>query len=129
MISPPPVLVGYRLVMFGSCVCFTFMYIQNLPAAHAFAVVWRFVCTFCHPSLASYGVSHFLASHSLELAPFKAGFLLGHGLFLLQPTFLLFSAVFAFPVVPFCYSCLVLFDPSLLGLFGFVAYSSLNDSV
>ena len=39
MTSPCPVLAGYRLVMSGPCVCLSFMYIQNLPATHAFAVV------------------------------------------------------------------------------------------
>lgn len=70
MTSPPPVFSRYKLVMYGPCVCFTSIYVKNLPATHAFVVVWRFACTFCHPSLASYGVSHFLASHSLGLAPF-----------------------------------------------------------
>ena len=105
MTSPPPILARYRLVMFGQCACFSSKYIQNLPTAHAFAVVWRLVCTFCHPSLTSYGMSHFLASHSLKPTPFEAGFLLGRGLFLLQPTLLLFSAIFVFPVVLLCYSC------------------------
>ena len=105
MTSPPPVLAGYRLVMFGPCAYFTSMNIQNLPAAHAFIMVWRLVCTFYRPSLASYGVSHFLASHSLKPAPFEVGLLFGHRLFILQPTLLLFSAVFAFPAIPLCYSC------------------------
>ena len=85
--SPPPVLAGYRLVMSKPCACFISMYIQNLPATHSFAVVWRFVCTSCRLSLASYG---FLASHSLKLASFGARLLLGYGLFFLQPTLLLF---------------------------------------
>jgi len=66
------------------------MYIRNLLAAHASVVVWRLVCTSYRPSLASYGMNHFLASYSL-----KSGLLLGRGLFLFQPTLLLFSAVFA----------------------------------
>ena len=37
----------------------------------ASAMVWRLVCTFCHPSLVSYDVSHFLASHSLGPTPFE----------------------------------------------------------
>ena len=105
MTLPPPVLAGYRLVMFRPYTYFTSMYIQNLLAVHIFAVVWRLVYTFCCPSSASYSVSHFLASHSLKPAPFRAGFFLGCGLFLLQPTLLLFSTVFAFPVIPFYYSC------------------------
>ena len=71
MISPPPVLVGYRLVMSRSCACFTFMYIWNMSVAHAFVVTWRLVCTSCRPSLASYGVIHFLASHFLKPALFR----------------------------------------------------------
>ena len=104
MISPPPVSAGYRLVMFGPYACLTFMYIQNLLAAHAFAMVWRLVCTFCRPSSVSYGVNHFLASHSLKPTPFGVGFLLGCGIFLFWATFLLFSIVFAFLVVSLCYS-------------------------
>ena len=41
------------------CTCSTSVYVQNLLAAHAFAVVWRLICTFCHPSLTSYDVSYF----------------------------------------------------------------------
>ena len=39
MTSPCPVLAGYRLIRSGPCACFSSMYVQNLPAAHAFAVV------------------------------------------------------------------------------------------
>ena len=39
MISSCPVLARYRLVMSGSCACLSFLYVQNLPAVHAFAVV------------------------------------------------------------------------------------------
>ena len=99
MTSPSPILAGYRLVIYGPCSCFTSMYIRNLPATHTSAVVWRLVCTSCHPSLASYGVNHFLASHSLKLAPFEARLLLGRGLFLLRPTLLFFSAIFVCPTV------------------------------
>ena len=65
MTSPCPVLAGYRLVIYGPCTCFTFMYVYNLSAVHAFTVVWRLVCTVCRSSLTSYGVSYFLMSHSL----------------------------------------------------------------
>ena len=44
-------------------------------------------------------------SHSLKPAPFEVGLLFGHRLFILQPTLLLFSTIFAFPAIPLCYSC------------------------
>ena len=117
------------LVMSGPCACFTSIYIQNLPVTHAFAVIWRLVCSFCCPSSASYGVSHFLASHSLRLAPFEAGFCLVVGF----PSFSRLSCSFlqSLRFLPHCSAIptVVLFDPSLLGLFGLVAHSSLNDLV
>ena len=105
MTSPPPVLAGYKLMMYGPCACLTYMYIRNLPAAHASAVVWRLVYTSCRPSLASYGVNHFLASYSLKPAPFGAGLLLGSGLFLIRPTLLFSFTVFMCPAVLLCHSC------------------------
>ena len=60
---PPPVLARYRLVKSGPCACLISVCVQNLLAA--FAVVWRLVCTSCHPFLTSYGVSYFLIPHSL----------------------------------------------------------------
>ena len=68
---PLPVLAGYRLVMFGPYACTTSVYVQNLSAAHAFAVVWRIAYTSYHLSLTSYGMSYFLISHALWPAPFK----------------------------------------------------------
>ena len=76
-----------------------------MPAVRMSVVVWRFVCISCRPSLAYYGVNHFLASYSLKPTPFRVGLLLGCGLFLLQSTPLLFSAVFACPAILLCYSC------------------------
>ena len=38
------------------------------PIAHAFAVIWRFVCTFCRALLVSYGMGCFPICHSLWLA-------------------------------------------------------------
>ena len=103
---PFPVLVGYRLVMFGPYAYSTSVYVYNLPVAHVLAVVWRLVCTFYRPSLTSYGVSYFLISHSLWPAPFKGWALLDCGLFFLQPTFLLLSTILLpFPAVPLCHSC------------------------
>ena len=62
---PLPILAGYKLVMFGPCMCSTFVYVQNLSAAHAFAVVWKLVYAFYHSPLTLYGVNCFLISHSL----------------------------------------------------------------
>ena len=105
MTSPPPILARYRLVISGSYACFTSMYIQNLPAAYASVVIWRLVCTSNRPSLASYGVSHFLASHSLKPAPFRGWAFAWPWLFLLKPTLLLFSAIFACLAVLLYHSC------------------------
>ena len=117
MTSPLPVFFGYRLVMFGPFACFTSVYIQNLPTAHAFAAAWGFFCTFCRLSLTSYGVSYFLIPHSLWLAPFGAG--LGFAwlwAFLLSVhSFALFYS-FAFPVALFCHSCYVVIWPKLARL-------------
>ena len=124
-----PILAGYRLVMSRPFACSTFVYVQNLPAAHAFVVIWRLVCTFYHLSLTSYGVSYFLISHLLWPAPFRGRDLLDCGLFFLQPTLLLLPQSYHHflsyhSIIP----AVMLFDPSLLGLFGPAAYSSLNDS-
>ena len=108
--------------MSGPCVCFTSMYVQNLPTTHAFVVVQRLVCAFCRLSLASYGVSNFLASHSLEPAPFRpfSSF---------SPLFCSFLQSLRFLPYRSAILVMVLFDPSLLGLFGLIIYSALNDSV
>ena len=66
MTSPRPVLAGYRLVMPGSCMCFTSMFVQSLPATHALAAIWGPVCTFCWSFLASYGVGYLLISRFLR---------------------------------------------------------------
>ena len=101
---PPPVLARYRLVKFAPCACSTFACVQNLLAA--FDMIWRLVCTFCHLSLTSYGVSYFLIPHSLWPTPFKGRALLDCELFFFQSTLLLFSPVLLpFPVVPLCHSC------------------------
>ena len=101
-----PVLAGYRLVMSGPCVCSTSVFVQNLPAAHVFVVVWRLLYTFCPPSLTSYGVSYFLIFHSLWPAPFRHWALLDCWLFFLQPTLLLlFVDLLPFPTVPLYHSC------------------------
>ena len=108
--------------------CSTPVYVKNLPTA--FAVVWRLVCSFCHPSLTSYDMSYFLIPHSLWPIPFKGCALLDCGLFFLQPTLLLLpqSCPHFFPYHSVILA-MMLFDPSLLSLFRHVAYSSLNDSI
>ena len=112
------------------CACFTFVYVQNLPAAHAFTMVWRLVCSFCHPSLTSYGVSYFLIPHSLWPTPFKGWALLDCRLFFLQPTLLPLPRSCPH-FLPYHFAILVVmfFDLSLLDLFGPAAYSSLNDLI
>ena len=97
MTSPCLVLVRYRLVMSGPCTCFTSVYVQNLPAAHAFALAWGLFCTFCRLSLTSYGVSYFLIPHSLWPTPFKARVCLIVG-------FSSFSSFFC-SFLQFCISC------------------------
>ena len=106
------------------------MYVQNLPIAHVFAMTWRLICIFCHPSLTSYGVSYFLISHFLWPTPFRGWALLDWGFFVLQSTLLLLLQ-FGYHFLPYNFASpvVMLFDPSLLGLFGPIAYSSLNDLV
>ena len=74
----PPLLVlaRYRLVVSEPYACSTSVYVQNMPTAHAFAMVIRPVCTFCPPSLTTYVMSYFLISH-----PFMACSLWGWALF------------------------------------------------
>ena len=110
------ILAKYRLVIFGPCVCSTSVYVQNLPTVHALAVVWKLVCTFCHPSLISYGVSYFLISHSLWLAPFRGRTLLDCRLFFFHPTLLLLSAILLpFPTIPLCHFCCDVIRPKPAG--------------
>ena len=100
----PLVLAGYRPVKSGPCACSTSVCVQNLPAT--FVVVQRLLCTFCCPSLTSYGMSYFLIPHSLWPISFRGRALLDYGLFFLQPTLLLLSVVLlSFLAVPFCHSC------------------------
>ena len=119
-------LARYKLVVSEPCVCSTSVYVQNLTVA--FAVVWRLLCTFCHPSLTSYNVSCLLI-FLYGLLPLWGLALFDSGFFFLQPTFLLLSAVLHFLLHYSAIPAVILFDPSLLGLFRSVAYSSLNDSV
>ena len=100
------------------------------PAAHAFAVFWRLVCTFCRALLASYGMGCFLICHSLWLASFRDWALLDH-----RPSFprpilcslcglvsIFLSYHSAIPVV-------MLLDLILLDFFGPAIYFPPSDSV
>ena len=118
MTSPCPVLVGYRLVRSGPCACLSSMYIQNLPAAHASAMVGLHSL----PSVFDY----FLVSLSFMACPIRGWALLHGGL--------CFSSAYPFS----CYHLLPyhsiipaakLFAPILLGLFGPAVYSSPNGPV
>ena len=73
-------------------------------------------------------MNYFLIPHSLWPAPFRGWALLDCGLFFFQPIFLLFFAVLHFLLHYSVISIVVLFDPSLLGLFGLAVYPSPNDS-
>ena len=114
MTSPCPVLAGYRLVMSELCACLLSMCVQNLPATHAFAVVWRLACTVCHPLLTFY-VSYFMISHSP-----RGWALLDVGLCLLS--------VYSLTAIISCHITLSfllwhLFDTILLDPFGLAVYS------
>ena len=52
-----PILAEYKLVVPKPCACSTFVYVQSLSAAHAFAMVWRLIYALCRSSLTSYGVN------------------------------------------------------------------------
>ena len=94
MTSLRPVLAGYRLVRSGPCACLSFMCIQNLLAAHAFAAVGLH-------SLSSV-LKHFLVSVSFMACPIRGWALLDGGFcfsFSL-PFFLLLSLA-----IPFHRSC------------------------
>ena len=127
---PLPVFAGYMLVMYGPCACSTSVYVQNLSAAHVFAMVWRLVCIFCHSSLTSYGKSYFLISRSLWPAPFRGWALLDCGPFFLQPSLLpLMQSGCHFLPYHSAIPVVMLFELSLLCLFESAAYTSLNESI
>ena len=126
---PLPVLARYRLVVSRPYACSTSVYVQNLLAVHAFAVVRMLVCTFCLPSLTSYVLSCFIISHPFMACSLWGWALFDCGLFFIQPVLLLFFAVLHFLPYHSTIPTVMLFDPSLLGLFGSVAYFSLNDSI
>ena len=94
MTSPCLVLAGYRLVRSRSCACPSSMYVQNLPAAHASAMVGLH-------SLRSV-LNHFLVSLSFMACPIRGWALLDGGLcfFFSPPFFLLLSLA-----IPLYHSC------------------------
>ena len=68
--------------------------------------------------------------HSLQLAPYGGWAFLDCGFFFIQPTLLLIlQSCYHFLSYHSIISTVMLFDPSLLGLFGFTAYSSFNGSI
>ena len=100
------------------------------PAAHAFAMFWSLVCTFCRALLASYGMGCFLICHSLWLAPFGDWALLDHG-----PSFarLILCSLRGLVSIFLSYHSTILvvmlLDSILLGLFGPTVYFPPSDSM
>ena len=101
-----------------------------LSAAHAFAVIWRLVCTFCYALLASYGVGCFLICHSLWLTSFRDWALLDHGPPFPRPILCSLRGLVSI-FLPYYSTILavMLLDSILLGLFGLVVYFPPSDSV
>lgn len=106
LLSPPPnhalwpitspclVLAGYRLVRFGSCACLSSMYVQNLHAAHASAVVGLHSLSLV--------LDYFLISLSFMACPIRGWALLDDGLcFFFRPPFFLLPSP-AIPLYHFC---------------------------
>ena len=96
MTSPCPVLVEYKLVRSGPCVCLSSMYVQNLPVAHASAVVGLHNL----PSI----LDHFLVSISFMACPIRGWALLDGELcffFFFSPPFFLLPS----PAILLYHSC------------------------
>ena len=99
-------------------------------AAHAFAMFWRLVCTFCHALLASYGVGCFLICYSSWLASFGDWAFLDHGPSFPQPIlYSLRGLVSIFLPYYFAIPAVMLLDSILLGLFGPTVYFPPSDLV
>ena len=116
MTSPYLVLAGYRLVKSKPCTCLSSMYVQNLLAVHAFAVVGLHSLPFVF--------DYFL------VFPFLYGFLysgagpcLAVGFAVLQPTLFLATLSCHTTLSFLLRSC---FASIWLGLFGPAIYSSPN---
>ena len=104
------------------------------PAAHAFAVFWRLVCTFYRALLASYGVGCFLICHSLWLASFGDWALLDHGPSFPRPILCsllcsLRGLVSIFLSYHSAIPAVMLLDSILLDFFGPAIYFPPSDSV
>ena len=111
--SPCPVLVGYRLVVPGSCACIPSMYVQNLPAGRSLAVVWRFAYIVCRPFLLTFYVSCF----SISRSPEELGFIWYWVLYFFRSI----SWLPSFPIILLCHSYCN--DLILLSLFRSAVYS------
>ena len=100
------------------------------PAAHAFAMFWRLVCTFCCALLASYGLGCFPICHSLWLASFGDWALLDHGPSFPQPILCsLRGLVSIFLSYHSAIPAVMLLDSILLDFFGPAIYFPPSDSM
>ena len=110
--------VGYKLVRFGPYACLFSMYVQNLLAAHAFAVIGLHSL----PSIFDY----FLISLSFMAFPIQAGPCLTVGFAFLQSTFFPGTISYHTTLSFLLRNCFALI---WLGLFGPAVYSSSNGPV
>ena len=118
MTSLCPVLAGYRLVRSEPCACLSSMYVQNLPAAHAFAVVGLHNL----PSVFDY----FLVPLSFMACPTRGWALLDDGLCLSSAhPFSYYHLLPYHSIIPTA----KLFALIVLGIFGSAVYSSCNGLV
>ena len=118
MTSPCPVLAGYRLVRFEPYACLCSMYVQNLLAAHAFAMIGLHSL----PSVFDY----FLVSLSFMACLIRGWALLDSGLCLSSAhPFSYYHLLPYHSIIPTA----KLFTSIVLGIFGSAVYSSPNGLV
>ena len=118
MTSPCLVLAGYRLVRSGPCACLFSIYVQNLSAAHASAVIDL------HSLLSVF--DYFLISLSFMACPIRGWALLVGGLcFSLAHPFSCYHLLPYHSIIPTA----KLFASIMLGLFRPVVYSSPNGPI